>query len=157
MGPLEGLRVVELASIGPGPMCCMLLADLGADVRPHRPHRGQRAGRARWRRATTSTARNRRSVALDLKSPAGRDAVLRLVDGADVLIEGFRARASPSGSGSARPTATRATRALVYGRMTGFGPDRAAGAGRRARPQLHRADRRARTRSAAPAASRCRR
>ena len=119
MGPLDGLRVVELASIGPGPMCAMLLADLGADV--VRVDRLEPSGLG----VPTAprfdiAARGRRSVALDLKSPAGREAVLRLVDGADVLIEGFRPGVAERLGLGPDDCAARNPR-LVYGRMTGFG------------------------------------
>ncbi|MBP6339234.1 MAG: CoA transferase [Vitreoscilla sp.] len=119
MGPLQGLRVVELASIGPGPMCAMLLADQGADV-------------VRVDRLVASglgvpvaprfdvTARSRRSVALDLKAETGREATLRLIDKADVLIEGWRPGvAERLGLGPADCQARNP--GLVYGRMTGFG------------------------------------
>ena len=119
MGPLHGLKVIELASIGPGPMCAMLLADLGADV--VRVDRTEASGLGvPMARKHDINGRNRRSAALDLKSPAGRDAVLRLVDGADVLIEGFRPGVAerlglgPADCHSRNPR-------LVYGRMTGFG------------------------------------
>ncbi len=118
-GPLKGLRVVELASIGPGPMCCMLLADLGADV--VRVDRLENAGLGVAMDARHDVnARGRRSVALDLKAAAGRAAVLRLVQRADVLIEGFRPGVTEKlGLGPADCHA--ANPALVYGRMTGFG------------------------------------
>ena len=78
MGPLHGLRVVELASIGPGPMCAMLLADLGADV--IRIDRLEPSGLGvPMNQRFDVNARSRRSAALDLKSAAGRDAVLRIV------------------------------------------------------------------------------
>jgi alpha-methylacyl-CoA racemase len=118
-GPLQGLRVIELAGIGPAPMACMLLADLGADV-------------VRIDRLTPSglglamqpqhdvNGRGRRSVALDLKAPAGRDAVLRLMATADVLIEGFRPGVTESlGLGPADCQARNPR--LIYGRMTGYG------------------------------------
>ncbi|MFY9513710.1 MAG: CaiB/BaiF CoA-transferase family protein [Rubrivivax sp.] len=119
MGPLHGLRVLELASIGPGPMCAMLLADLGADVvRVDRLEAGG-LGVAMAPRHDIN-ARSRRSVALDLKAPAGRDVVLRLADRADVLIEGFRPGvAERLGLGPADCQARNP--GLVYGRMTGFG------------------------------------
>src|SRR3954452_11288593 len=85
-GPLNGLRVVELAGIGPGPHAAMILGDLGADVvRVERPRSA--GGFAQGR---DSMLRNRRSVAADLKSDEGRELVLALVAKADVLIEGFR-------------------------------------------------------------------
>ena len=119
MGPLHGLRVVELASIGPGPMCAMLLADLGADV--IRIDRLEPSGLGVPMQARFDVnGRSRRSAALDLKSAAGVDAALRIVDRADVLIEGFRPGvAERLGLG---PTDCHARNPrLVYGRMTGFG------------------------------------
>jgi len=119
MGPLAGLRVVELASIGPGPLCAMLLADLGADV--VRIDRTEPSGLG----VPTATrfdvtGRNRRSVALDFKQPAGRDAALRLIDRADLLIEGWRPGvAERLGLGPADCQARNP--GLVFGRMTGFG------------------------------------
>src|SRR5664279_3987447 len=86
-GPLQGLRVVELAGIGPGPHAAMILGDLGADVvRVERPRKGPGAAAP----SGDSMLRNRRSVAADLKSEEGRELILRLVAKADVLIEGFR-------------------------------------------------------------------
>ena len=118
-GPLQGLRVIELASIGPGPMCCMLLADLGADV--VRVDRLMPSGLGLGLAPRFDVnGRSRRSVALDLKHPAGRDAVLRLLEGADVLVEGFRPGVTESlGLGPAECLARNPR--LVYGRMTGFG------------------------------------
>jgi hypothetical protein len=78
MGPLQGLRVVEFAGIGPAPLCCMLLADLGADVVRIDRLQASGLGVAIDKRFDVN-ARGRRSVALDLKAPAGRDAALRVV------------------------------------------------------------------------------
>jgi alpha-methylacyl-CoA racemase len=119
MGPLKGLRVIELAGIGPGPFCAMLLADMGADV--VRIDRTEASGLGvPMDKRFDINGRNRRSVALDLKAPAGRAAVLRLIGGADILIEGFRPGvAERLGLGPADCHAINP--GLVYGRMTGFG------------------------------------
>jgi alpha-methylacyl-CoA racemase len=119
MGPLKGLRVIELAGIGPGPFCAMLLADMGADV--VRVDRTEASGLGvPMDKRYDINGRNRRSVALDLKSAAGRAAVLRLISGADILIEGFRPGvAERLGLGPADCHALNPR--LVYGRMTGFG------------------------------------
>ncbi|WP_020661443.1 CaiB/BaiF CoA transferase family protein [Amycolatopsis benzoatilytica] len=112
-GPLTGLRVVELAGIGPGPHAAMILADLGADVvRVDRPGTRER----------NALLRGRRSVFADLKTPAGRDLVRRLAAVADVLVEGFRPGvAERLGVGPADCLAVNPR--LVYGRMTGWGQD----------------------------------
>ncbi len=119
MGPLAGLRVIELASIGPGPMCAMLLADLGADVVRIDRLEASGLGLALAPQDDVN-ARGRRSVALDLKHPAGRDAALRLVASADVLVEGFRPGVMEK-LGLGPDAALAANPRLVYGRMTGFG------------------------------------
>lgn len=119
-GPLVGLKVVEIGSIGPGPYCAMLLADLGADViRVDRARGASLVGpNADFR--TEVMHRGRRSVAVDLKHPRGREVVLDLVAGADALIEGFRPGVTerlgigPEDCAVANPR-------LVYGRMTGYG------------------------------------
>ena len=119
MGPLTGLRVIEMASIGPGPLCAMLLADLGAEVL--RIDRTEPSGLGVSMDVKFDVSgRNRRSVALDIKQAAGRDAALRLIDRADVLIEGWRPGvAERLGLG---PEACQARNpGLVFGRMTGFG------------------------------------
>ncbi len=119
MGPLKGLRVIELAGIGPGPFCAMLLGDMGADVIRIDRIEASGLGIPSARQFDVS-GRSRRSLALDLKQPAARDVVLRLVERADMLIEGFRPGvAERLGLG---PLACHARNAkLVYGRMTGFG------------------------------------
>ncbi|MGH3937297.1 MAG: CaiB/BaiF CoA transferase family protein, partial [Pseudonocardiaceae bacterium] len=118
-GPLAGLRVIELAGIGPGPHAAMLLADLGADVvRVERPSGGLQLPPA----ASDQLLRGRRSVAADLKDPAGREIVLALVDRADVLIEGLRPGVTERlGVGPADCHARNPR--LVYARMTGWGQD----------------------------------
>ncbi|MEU6631796.1 CaiB/BaiF CoA-transferase family protein [Streptomyces parvus] len=116
-GPLAGVRVVELAGIGPGPFAAMLLADLGADVvRVDRPG-GAGLG---IDPAHDLTNRNKRSVVLDLKSVEGPARVLDLVERADILVEGYRPGvAERLGVG---PDACLARNPkLVYGRMTGWG------------------------------------
>ncbi|MCS6945560.1 MAG: CaiB/BaiF CoA-transferase family protein [Sutterellaceae bacterium] len=119
MGPLTGIRVIELAAIGPGPMCAMLLADLGADV--VRIDRTEPSGLGVTMPPRFDvTARNRRSIALDLKRPEGRAAALRLIERADVLIEGFRPGVAERLGVGPQECLARNPR-LVYGRMTGFG------------------------------------
>lgn len=119
MGPLAGLRVLELAGIGPVPMCATLLADLGADVVRIDRLAPSGLGVALERRVEVH-GRSRRSAAFDLKVPAAREAVLALAAGSDVLLEGFRPGvAERLGLGPA-PCHARNPR-LVYGRMTGFG------------------------------------
>jgi alpha-methylacyl-CoA racemase len=115
-GPLAGLRVVELAGIGPGPHAAMVLADLGADVvRVDRPGAGAGA-------AADPTLRGRRRLAADLKDPADKAAVLDLVERADVLIEGYRPGVTERlGIGPADCHARNPK--LVYARMTGWGQD----------------------------------
>lgn len=116
-GPLSGVRVVELAGIGPGPFAAMLLADLGADVvRVDRPG-GAGLG---VDPAYDITNRNKRSVLVDLKSPDGVARVLDLVERADVLVEGYRPGvAERLGVGPEECLAHNPR--LVYGRMTGWG------------------------------------
>jgi alpha-methylacyl-CoA racemase len=118
-GPLRGVRVVELAGIGPGPHAATLLADLGADVvRVERPGGAASAGG----RETDLLTRGRPSVAMDLKSPAAVETVLRLVESADVLLEGMRPGATERLGLGPQECLARNPR-LVYGRMTGWGQD----------------------------------
>jgi len=116
--PLAGLRIVEMAGIGPGPFCGMMLADHGADV--IRIDRGAPPGFSDP--AKDPLLRSRRSIALDLKTPQGIAAVRRIVATADGLIEGFRPGVMERlGLG---PDALLADNPrLVYGRMTGWGQD----------------------------------
>jgi alpha-methylacyl-CoA racemase len=113
-GPLTGLRVVELAGIGPGPHAAMILGDLGADV-------------VRIERSSTSSGavgnamlRSRRFVTVDLKSKRGRDLALQLVAKADVLIEGFRPGVTER-LGLGPDDCARVNDRLIYARMTGWG------------------------------------
>lgn len=120
MGPLDGLRVIEVAGLGPGPFCAMVLADLGADV--VRIDRAGAAGAAPGNARFDVLGRGKRSVAVDLKAEGGADLVLRLVEGADALLEGFRPGvAERLGIGPDHCLAR--NRRLVYGRMTGWGQD----------------------------------
>ncbi|MGV9941609.1 CaiB/BaiF CoA transferase family protein [Streptomyces sp. NPDC003401] len=116
-GPLDGVRVVELAGIGPGPFAAMLLADLGADVvRVDRPGPSPLGGDP----AHDVTNRNKRSVLVDLKSPGGPETVRALAARAEILLEGYRPGvAERLGVGPEECAA--ANPALVYGRMTGWG------------------------------------
>jgi alpha-methylacyl-CoA racemase len=122
-GPLVGLRVIELAGIGPGPHAAMLLADLGADVvRIERPPESGAGGLQLVPGAADQLLRSRRSVLCDLKDPAGRETLLRLVKRADVLIEGLRPGVTERlGVGPAECHARNP--ALVYARMTGWGQE----------------------------------
>ena len=116
MGPLAGLRILEIAGIGPGPYCAMVLADMGAEVlRVERPPKAA-PGDARF----DLLSRGRRCIALDLKSPAGVAAVLRLVERADALIEAFRPGVMER-LGLGPDVCLARNPRLVYGRMTGFG------------------------------------
>lgn len=113
-GPLHGIKVIEMAGIGPGPFCGMLLSDMGADV-VRIDRKGGRGGSK-----FDITSRGRRSIALDLKKPEGVEAVLKLVEKADIIQEGFRPGVmerlglGPDACFARNP-------AIVYGRMTGWG------------------------------------
>ncbi|MBM1143035.1 CoA transferase [Alcanivorax sp. ZXX171] len=115
-GPLTGKRVIEMVGLGPGPFCGMMLADMGAEVvRIDRPGAGKDGA---WKYDILS--RNRTTVCIDLKKPEGVEAVLKLVENADALIEGFRPGVMEKiGLGPDQCHARNA--ALVYGRMTGWG------------------------------------
>ena len=114
-GPLHGLRVIEMAGLGPGPFCGMLLADMGADVIVI-----ERPAARRVVQVGDGLNRGKRSICLDLKNPESLQAVRRLIDGADALIEGYRPGVmerlglGPSSFGLSNPR-------LVYGRVTGWG------------------------------------
>ncbi|WP_447003549.1 CaiB/BaiF CoA transferase family protein [Saccharothrix isguenensis] len=113
-GPLEGLKVVELAGIAPAPFGCMVLADLGASV--------VRVDRVGGGAEVPVLGRGRRSIGVDVRRPEGADLVLRLVAESDVLIEGFRPGVTERlGIGPAQCLARNP--GLVYGRMTGWGQD----------------------------------
>lgn len=115
MGPLDGIRVIEMAGIGPGPFCGMLLADMGAEVVCI-----ERNVPALLDPLTDCARRGKRSVLLDLKQDADREILLRLVEKADALFEGYRPgvmeklRLGPAECRERNPR-------LVYGRITGWG------------------------------------
>ncbi|HYD87443.1 MAG TPA: CaiB/BaiF CoA-transferase family protein [Vitreimonas sp.] len=113
-GPLAGVKVVEFAGIGPGPYCCMLLSDMGADV-VRIDRKGGRGG-AKF----DVTARGRRSIALDMKERADVEVALALIEKADVLIEGFRPGVMER-LGVGPDEALERNPRLIYGRMTGWG------------------------------------
>jgi alpha-methylacyl-CoA racemase len=117
-GPLNGLRVVEFAGIGPGPHASMILGDLGADVvRIDRPSKNGAGGGGA---AKDAMMRNRRIVAADLKSDEGRQRVLRLIARADVLIEGYRPGVTER-LGLGPEQCAEVNERLIYARMTGWG------------------------------------
>ena len=121
MGPLAGIKVVEFTGIGPGPMCAMLLADLGASVlRIDRPEPSD-LGLQRELRCDL-LLRGRSAVALDLKSKAGTALALRLIERADALIEGFRPGVMERLGLGPEDCLVRNPR-LVYGRVTGWGQE----------------------------------
>lgn len=114
LGPLHGFRIIELAGIGPGPFCGMMLADMGAEV-----IRVDRLA-SQPRRSKDVLARSRKSIAVDLKQPQGVQTVLRLCERADALFEGFRPGVTERlGLGPEECMAR--NEKLVYGRMTGWG------------------------------------
>jgi alpha-methylacyl-CoA racemase len=119
-GPLTGIRVIELAGIGPGPFCGMLLADLGAEV--ILVERALPAGPAAALVDNGLLRRGRRSIVADLKQPEARDAVLHLVRSADILFEGMRPGATER-LGLGPEDCLDVNPRLVYGRMTGWGQD----------------------------------
>ncbi|GAC1541861.1 MAG: CaiB/BaiF CoA-transferase family protein [Vulcanimicrobiaceae bacterium] len=123
MGPLRGTRVIEFGGIGPGPFCAMMLADMGADVlrleRAGAPNLGLSNDAERRFRILH---RGRPSIGLDLKTPSGSEAALRLVSGAHAIVEGFRPGVMERlGLGPA--DCLRRNPSLVYGRVTGWGQD----------------------------------
>ena len=121
MGPLKGIKVIEIASIGPGPYAAMMLADMGATV--IRVDRTQPANLGiNMPQHMNVMLRGRRSVAVDLKSTQGVETLLRLIDGADAVMEGFRPGVAERLGIGPEICLARNPR-LVYGRMTGYGQD----------------------------------
>jgi len=116
MGPLEGIKVVELQGIGPGPFCGMMLADMGAEI--IRIDRAAAVGQPA--NPADLLARGRKSIGVDLKQAEGVETVLKLIEGADVLIEGFRPGVTERLGLGPEVCLARNPR-LVYGRMTGWG------------------------------------
>jgi alpha-methylacyl-CoA racemase len=120
-GPLDGVKVLEIAGIGPGPFCAMMLADMGAEV--IRIDRADKAGQGDPAVPSGDVLnRGRRSIGVDLKSPEGVETVLRLVEQADALLEGFRPGVTER-LGLGPEDCLARNPALVYGRMTGWGQD----------------------------------
>src|SRR3972149_2134308 len=121
MGPLQGIRIVELAGIGPGPFGAMMLADMGAEVL--RIDRAQNVTAERPKTPSLDLLnRGRRSIGVDLKHPDGVEAVLRLAERADALIEGFRPGVMERLGLGPDACLARNPR-LIYGRMTGWGQE----------------------------------
>ena len=121
MGPLAGLKVVELAGIGPGPFCAMLLSDMGAEVL--RVDRTQPSGLGVERPSKFDLLnRGRRSIAVDLKHKQGVETVMRLVEKADALIEPFRPGVAER-LGVGPDDCLKRNPKLIYARMTGWGQD----------------------------------
>lgn len=118
MGPLEGIKIIEIAGIGPGPFCGMMLADMGAEV-----IRIDRAGGGLGGAIPNDVMnRNRRSVAVNLKSPEGAETVLKLCENADAIFEGFRPGVAER-LGIGPDACLKRNPKIVYGRMTGWGQD----------------------------------
>ena len=115
-GPLSGVKVLEFAGIGPGPFCAMLLSDMGAEV-----IRIDRKG-ARGGSKFDVTARGRKSIAVDLKNPDAIETVLKLVEQADILQEGFRPGVMER-LGLGPDVVLARNPKIVYGRMTGWGQE----------------------------------
>ncbi|MFT7684933.1 MAG: alpha-methylacyl-CoA racemase [Candidatus Azotimanducaceae bacterium] len=116
MGPLSGLKIIELAGIGPGPFCGMLLADMGAEV-----IRVDRASKSSRRNSDVLT-RGRKSIAVDLKSKEGKSVILKLCESADAIFEGFRPGVTER-LGLGPDDCLAVNPRLVYGRMTGWGQE----------------------------------
>ena len=119
MGPLDGVRVIEIASLAPAPFGCMILADLGADVL--RIDRAERCG-PQAPQPRDPLSRGRRSIGLNLKEPAGLELLLKLIADADVLVEGFRPGVAERLGFGPQAFADRNPR-RIFARMTGGGQD----------------------------------
>ena len=118
MGPLKGVKIIEVGGIGPGPFCAMMLSDMGADI-----IRVDRKGEpARFEPEYDTLHRGRRSIGVDLKKPEGVELLLRLVEKADALQEGFRPGVMEK-LGLGPEVCLKRNPKLVYGRMTGWGQE----------------------------------
>ena len=115
MGPLQGLKIIEMAGIGPGPFCGMILADLGAEV-----IRVDRASVAGTGSREEPANRGKKSIAVDLKSEDGVEIVLKLIESADAVFEGFRPGVMER-LGLGPDVCQKRNERIVYGRMTGWG------------------------------------
>ena len=116
-GPLEGIRIIEMAGLGPGPFCGMLLADMGAEIiRVDRPNSADFSGGTKG----DAMARGKRSIVLDMRKPEDKETFWKLVDRADALFEGMRPGVMER-LGIGPDEVLKRKPKLVYGRMTGFG------------------------------------
>src|SRR6266446_5837082 len=121
VGPLQGVKIVELAGIGPGPFAGMLLSDMGADI--VRVDRAQQVNPGVFDKPNLEPMyRGRRSIGVDLKHPEGVELVLRLVEQADALVEGYRPGVTERLGLGPDACLARNPR-LVYGRVTGWGQE----------------------------------
>jgi len=121
VGPLQGVKIVELAGIGPGPFAGMLLSDMGADV--VRIDRSQQVNPSTFDKPNLEPLyRGRRSIGVDLKHPDGVELVLSLVEQADALVEGYRPGVTER-LGLGPDVCLARNPRLVYGRMTGWGQE----------------------------------
>ena len=117
MGPLKGIKIIEMAGIGPGPFCGMVLADLGAEV-----IRIDRASAAGTGSREEPANRGKKSIAADLKSEKGVEIVLKLVENSDAIFEGFRPGVMER-LGLGPEICQARNEKIVYGRMTGWGQE----------------------------------
>ena len=117
MGPLKGLKIIEMAGIGPGPFCGMVLADLGAEI-----IRVDRASAIGTGSKQDAANRGKKSIAVDLKSEEGVEVVLKLVETADAIFEGFRPGVMER-LGLGPDVCSKRNERIVFGRMTGWGQE----------------------------------
>jgi alpha-methylacyl-CoA racemase len=115
VGPLKGLKIIEVSAMGPGPFCGMVMADMGADVVCI-----DRSNEPLLKPATDCSRRGKRSIVLDLKSPGGRELFMRLIEKADAVFEGYRPGVMEK-LGLEPEACLAVNPRLVYGRMTGWG------------------------------------